>query len=73
LLAEARMLAHRLASLAPQAVRSIIEAVNEGSQTTLERGQALEAALFGLMVSTDDMREGTAAFLEKRAPVFTGR
>jgi enoyl-CoA hydratase len=72
LLAEARKLATTLAGSAPHALRCIIQAVNEGGETTLERGQSLEAALFGLTAATDDKREGTAAFLEKRQPVFTG-
>jgi enoyl-CoA hydratase len=69
---EARTLAGELAAKPPLAVRSILEAVHRGSETTFEAGQALEASLFGLLASTADMREGTAAFLEKRPPVFKG-
>jgi enoyl-CoA hydratase len=69
---EARTLASELAAKPPLAVRSILEAVHRGSDTTFEAGQALEASLFGLLASTADMREGTAAFLEKRPPVFKG-
>jgi enoyl-CoA hydratase len=72
LMPEARALASALASQAPIAMRYILEAVTRGLEGSLEDGQALEAALFGLLASTGDMREGTTAFLEKRAPVFTG-
>jgi enoyl-CoA hydratase len=68
----AQALAARLAAKAPQAVRAILDAVARGLDAPLERGQAHEAALFGLIAATDDMKEGTRAFLEKRAPVFTG-
>jgi enoyl-CoA hydratase len=72
LLPEARMLAALLATKAPVALRCIIDAVNKGLQMPLTQAQGLEAALFGLVFSTDDMREGTRAFLEKRPPVFKG-
>jgi enoyl-CoA hydratase len=72
LLTEARALAAELAAKAPVASRYILEALVRGTDLPLDRGQTLEAALFGLVVSTDDMREGTAAFLEKRTPVFRG-
>ena len=70
---EARRLAAELATKAPVAVRCIIEAVNRGLEISCEQGQFLEATLFGLVASTDDMREGTTAFLEKRTPEFKGR
>ena len=72
-LRDARALAAELAGKPPIAVRGILEAVDRGLDSSLAEGQALEAALFGLMASTDDMREGTAAFLQKRKPVFKGR
>jgi len=68
----ARTIADEFAAKPPLAVRSILEAVQRGSETTFEAGQALEASLFGLGASTADMREGTAAFLEKRTPIFKG-
>jgi enoyl-CoA hydratase len=72
-LAEAKALAAELATKAPVAVQYIIEAVNRGLEGPLDKGQFLEATLFGLVASTDDMREGTKAFIEKRKPDFKGR
>ncbi len=69
----ARALARELAARPPLAVRSILHAVNEGLEMPFAGACGLEAALFGLIASTDDMREGTRAFLEKRTPVFRGR
>ncbi|MEW6319987.1 MAG: enoyl-CoA hydratase-related protein [Acidobacteriota bacterium] len=73
LMAEARKLAHALAAKAPVAVRYILEAVHHGLDVALADGQMLETALFGAVASTDDMREGTRAFLEKRKPAFQGK
>lgn len=73
LMAEAKKLATTLASKAPIAIRYILEAVNQGLEMPFAQAQAFEATLFGLVASTDDMREGTAAFLEKRTPAFKGR
>ena len=73
LMNEARRLAAALAAKAPLAVRYILEAVRSGVQLPLREGQVLEATLFGLVASTEDMREGTRAFLEKRQPEFKGR
>jgi enoyl-CoA hydratase/carnithine racemase len=57
---------------APVAIARAIEAVDVGLDATLEDGLRLEARLFGSLESTADMREGTKAFLEKRAPRFRG-
>jgi enoyl-CoA hydratase len=67
-----RMLRQILAQ-GPLAVALCIEAVNRGLDTTLEEGLALEANHFGLLASTEDMREGMRAFLDKRPARFTGR
>ena len=72
-MAAVRTLAAELAVKAPLAVQYIIEAVNRGLDMPFDKGQFLEATLFGLVASTDDMREGTAAFLEKRPAQFKGR
>jgi enoyl-CoA hydratase/carnithine racemase len=58
---------------APIAVRFALEAVNKGMETSLAAGLVLEASVFGICAGTGDKREGTAAFLEKRAPRFQGR
>jgi len=55
------------------ALRFALEAVQRGLDGTLEEGSWLEQALFGLLWTTEDMREGTSAFLQKRAPDFKGR
>jgi enoyl-CoA hydratase/carnithine racemase len=73
LMAEAKRLAQQLATNAPIAMRYIITAVNKGLEMPFAEGCVFEATLFGLVASTDDMREGTAAFLEKRKPIFKGR
>ncbi len=73
LMAEARKLAEQLAKSAPIAMRYIISAINKGLEMPFAEGCAFEATLFGLVASTDDMREGTRAFLEKRKAEFKGR
>jgi enoyl-CoA hydratase/carnithine racemase len=73
LMGEARRLAQQLAKNAPIATRYIISAVNKGLEMPFAEGCVFEATLFGLVASTDDMREGTAAFLQKRKPEFKGR
>jgi enoyl-CoA hydratase len=73
LMAEARTLAASLAAKAPIAVQYILDAVNTGLEMPFAEAQRHEATLFGLVASTDDMREGTTAFVEKRKAAFKGR
>src|SRR5258708_2833406 len=73
LLGEAKKLAGHLATSAPIAMRYIINAVNKGAEMPFAEACQYEATLFGLVASTDDMKEGTAAFLQKRKPEFKDR
>lgn len=57
---------------APIALASCIELVDRGYDISLEEALALEATYFGLLAATDDMKEGTTAFLEKRPAAFKG-
>lgn len=72
LLPEAQRLASEIAQLAPLAIRACLLAVTRGVELPLSEGLALEAELFASLFATNDMREGTRAFLEKRPPVFKG-
>ena len=63
----------KIASNAPIAVKFALEAVNKGMDTSQSEGLLLEASYFGLCAATEDKKEGTSAFLEKRAPQFHGR
>ncbi len=69
---QAWTLAHKLAASAPIAMRSIIEAVQNGQDMSLEAALNMETQLFALCCSSEDMREGTSAFLNKRKPKFNG-
>ena len=71
--AETLKLAEQLARSAPLALRGTLDAVNVGGECGIEEGLQYETAQFGLMFSTEDMREGTTAFLERRKPAFQGR
>jgi enoyl-CoA hydratase len=73
LLATAEEMAKKIASRSPVAVRAAIEAVNVGSEMSFGEGQFLEATLFGLLCASEDMKEGMAAFLEKRPAKFPGK
>ncbi|MDR6858542.1 enoyl-CoA hydratase [Variovorax guangxiensis] len=73
LIARAEAILAQIAGNAPIAVKLALEAVNKGLETSQVEGCALEAAYFGLCAATEDKREGTAAFLAKRAPQFHGR
>jgi len=70
---QAWCLAQSLASSAPIAMRNIMEAVQNGQDMAMETALNMETQLFALCCSSDDMREGTSAFLEKRKPVFSGQ
>jgi len=73
LLATADAIAKKIIANAPLAVKYALEAVERGMEMPQEEGLYLEATLFGLCCATQDMREGTHAFLEKRPPKFEGR
>jgi enoyl-CoA hydratase len=65
-------LARKLALCAPHAVAGILESVIKGNEIGLEAGLALETARFSMCCASEDMKEGTQAFMEKRAPKFQG-
>jgi enoyl-CoA hydratase len=73
LLTEAKALASKLAGKAPLSMAACKRSINIGLETDLERGLAIEALEFGGLAATEDYQEGTAAFLEKRKPVFKGK
>src|SRR6266850_2244190 len=69
LLSEAKSLANEISQMAPLAIRACLKAVRLGIELSLEDGLALETELFASLFATEDVREGTSAFLEKRSPV----
>ena len=73
LITRAEAIAGKIAANAPLAVQYAMEAVNKGVEMTLAEGLFLEAALFAVSCSTADKKEGTSAFLEKRAAQFQGK
>jgi enoyl-CoA hydratase/carnithine racemase len=73
LITRAEAILNKIASNAPVAVKFSLEAVNKGLETSQGEGLLLEASYFGLCAGTEDKKEGTSAFLEKRAPQFHGR
>ena len=73
LMATCEELARKIATRGPLAVSAAIEAVMSGSEMPFDEGQTLEATLFGLLASTEDMKEGMGAFLEKRTAEFRNR
>ncbi|MBR9989787.1 MAG: enoyl-CoA hydratase/isomerase family protein [Gemmatimonadetes bacterium] len=73
LLDAARVMARKMIANGPIAIALALESVDRGMSTTIDDAQVLESNLFGLLASTDDMREGMTAFLEKRKAEFKGR
>jgi enoyl-CoA hydratase/carnithine racemase len=73
LIQRAEAILHEIAGNGPLAVRYALEATNKGMETSQSEGLALEASYFGLCAGTEDKKEGTSAFIEKRAPQFHGR
>jgi enoyl-CoA hydratase/carnithine racemase len=73
LIERAEAILKQIAANAPIAVKFSLEAVNKGLETSQSEGLALEASHFGICAATEDKKEGTSAFLEKRAPQFHGR
>ncbi|HET7249637.1 MAG TPA: enoyl-CoA hydratase-related protein [Gemmatimonadales bacterium] len=73
LLAESEKVLRGILAMAPLAIRLCLEAIDQGLEMTLDEGLLLEANHFGLLAATHDMKEGTAAFLEKRPARFEGR
>jgi enoyl-CoA hydratase len=73
LMKDVRAIAAELAAKPPIAMRYAMEAVNNGLEMPFAEACRLEASLFGMVAATEDMREGTRAFLEKRKAAFTGK
>ena len=73
LLPRAEAIAKKIIANAPLAVQYCMEAVHRGMEMSQAEGLYLEATLFGLCCATDDKKEGTTAFLEKRAASFKGK
>ena len=73
LIPRAEAIAAKIIANGPLAVQYAMEAVNKGMEMTLSEGLYLEAVLFGVACATEDKKEGTAAFLEKRAAGFKGK
>jgi enoyl-CoA hydratase len=72
LIAESEKMMRGILAMGPLAVRLAMEAVDQGLEMSLDEGLLLEANHFGLLAATQDMKEGTAAFLEKRSAKFQG-
>lgn len=69
---EVQDIAKKITQLAPIAIKSCLEAVNKGNEMGLKEGLEIEMSLFSQIFSTEDMKEGIRAFLEKRKPIFKG-
>jgi enoyl-CoA hydratase/carnithine racemase len=73
LIPRAEAIAAKIIANGPRAVQYTMEAVNRGMEMTLAEGLYLEATLFGVCCATEDKKEGTTAFLEKRTAQFKGK
>jgi enoyl-CoA hydratase len=73
LVSRAEAILRQIASNAPLAIKFAIEAVNKGLETSQAEGLVIESSFFALCAATEDMREGTLAFVQKRPPKFQGR
>ena len=73
LMSRAEAILNAIAANAPIAVKFALDVTNKGLETSQSEGLLLEASYFGLCAATEDKKEGTSAFLEKRAPQFHGR
>jgi enoyl-CoA hydratase/carnithine racemase len=73
LVTRAEAIIRQISANAPIAVKFALEVTNKGLETSQSEGLLLEASYFGLCAATEDKKEGTSAFLEKRAPQFQGR
>ena len=69
---ETEILAQQLAALAPLALRGVLDCIRYGTEAPLEAGLDYESQVFSLLFASDDMRTGTAAFLQRRPAVFKG-
>jgi enoyl-CoA hydratase len=73
LIARAEAILQEIFRNAPLSVKFALEAVNKGLETSQAEGLVMESSFFAICAATEDKKEGTSAFLEKRAPAFTGR
>lgn len=73
LIGRAEAILNQIGANAPQSIRLALEAVNKGLETSLSEGLLLESSYVAICASTEDKREGTSAFLEKRTPQFKGQ
>ena len=73
LLDESKALMRKITKNGPVAVRLALESIYHALDTATAEALDLESSLFGLLASTEDMKEGMAAFMEKRSPTFRGR